>query len=267
LEGGVLELIVGILFLGAVAFFVLKKKKDSDSLEDSTEAKLSTQRRKPHEKNSDEDAWEGTFWEADNPLPVNAELAIDYRDGNGTLSKRNVTVRNFDTEHYGGIFIAHCHLRNATRSFRFDRIRACIDRSTGEVVSDIRSYLLSLYEHSPDFTLKKLVETDYDTLRILLYVAKADGTFTKKEKEVFVEVCRAISSDSRITIDSLEGILADIEHLSLTAFKRAVGRIGTKDKAVQQQVLEAAQKIIQTQKTVHAVEQEALDYMSKKLGD
>lgn len=134
-------------------------------------------------RDEQKDAWEGAFWETENPLPVHAIIQIKYCDGKGQNSERIVTVRQFDSQFSGGMIIGHCHLRNATRTFRYDRIIECFDRETGEIILDIGSYLQKIYESSPSFSVNKLLETDYDTIRVLLYVGRADGSLRKPEKK------------------------------------------------------------------------------------
>ena len=41
----------------------------------------------PSEESPDKDSWEGSFWEATDPIPVEVPLRIDYTDANGTRSE------------------------------------------------------------------------------------------------------------------------------------------------------------------------------------
>ena len=70
----------------------------------------------------DKDAWEGDFYEAENPLDVKKSFDIVYTDGNGKTTERIVDVRKFDEQLHGGIVLGHCRMRKANRTFRFDRI-------------------------------------------------------------------------------------------------------------------------------------------------
>jgi len=95
---------------------------------------------------SQEDSWEGSFSDAENPLSVTATLDIVYRDGGGFQSKRTIKVRAIDNELHGGLLIAYCSMRQALRTFRFSRVQSCTNTDTGEVVRDIAQHLNSLYE-------------------------------------------------------------------------------------------------------------------------
>lgn len=223
---------------------------------------------KHNEINSDQngdqkDAWEGTFWESENPLPVHAIIQMKYCDGNGQNTERVVTVRQFDSQYSGGMIIGHCHLRNATRTFRYDRIIECFDRETGEIILDIGSYLQKIYESSPSFSVNKLLETDYDTIRVLLYVGRADGSLRKPEKKIIIDVCHQLTSDTRINDMIFDKLILDIENLTITAFKKAVNRLATRSNEVKDIILNSSISIINTQKTISAGEQEAIDYIKK----
>jgi predicted DNA-binding transcriptional regulator YafY len=66
---------------------------------------------------------------------------IEYVDSAGRPSSRRITVYGIDLGR-GGIplLTARCHERKATRQFRVDRIRCCIDFS-GEVHDDVAGFL------------------------------------------------------------------------------------------------------------------------------
>jgi hypothetical protein len=219
--------------------------------------------RQPRE-NVDKDEWEGSFWEVAQPLPAKANLKLKYTDGAGRKTERTVDVRQFGAIGPNTLLIGHCNLRDATRTFRTDRIDSCIDEETGEVVGDVRAHLQRRYEQSPDRTKNLLLEGEYDSLRVLLYVGKADGQLRAAEKTVIRDTCIAITNDSRLTDESIEDLLTNMDVPTLQAFKLAVGRLAKRDEAARAVVMSAAEKMVATQKSVHQAEKEALDYMKKR---
>lgn len=219
--------------------------------------------RQPRES-IDKDEWEGSFWEVAQPLPAKAKLRLNYTDGAGRKTERTVDVRQFGAIGPNALLIGHCHMRDATRTFRSDRIESCIDEETGEVVSDVCLHLQTKYDQSPDSTKDQLLEGEYDTLRVLLYVGKADGQLRAAEKSVIRDTCILITDDSRLTLSAIDDLLANLDVPTLQAFKLAVGRLAKRDQAAKAVVMTAAEKIVATQKTVHQAEQEALDYMKKR---
>ena len=217
--------------------------------------------------NIDKDEWEGSFWEVQQPVPVKARLRLNYVDGAGKRTERTVEVRQFGDFGSSTLLIGHCQLRNATRTFRTDRIAKCVDEDSGEIVSDVSTYLKNRYEESPERTRDRLLDDEYDTLRTLLYVGKADGQLRAAEKSIVRETCVAISKDLRMTDAIIEDLFASMAVPTLQAFKLAVGRLAKRDANSRAIVLAAAEKMVATQKTVHPAEQEALDYMRKRFAD
>ena len=167
----------------------------------------------------DKDEWEGSFWEVTEPLPAKARLRLKYTDGAGRKTERAVDVRQFGAMGSSTLLIGRCHMRDATRTFRTDRIESCVDEDTGEVVGDVRAYLQQKYDESPDKTKDLLLEGEYDTLRILLYVGKADGQLRAAEKAVIRDACIAITNDSRLTDSTIEELFVNMDVPTIQAFK------------------------------------------------
>jgi hypothetical protein len=217
------------------------------------------------DRDEDKDNWEGSFWEVQQPFPAKATLSLEYEDGAEKRTERVVDVRQFGTDVNGNILIGHCRMRNATRTFRTDRIKRCIDQDTGEIVGDVFAYLRKKYDSSPESARDALYEEEYDTLRVLLYVGKADGQLRAQEKVIVREACRSLANDSRITDAMIDEIFFSLEAPTLHAFKLAVGRLAEKEVTARNQLIKVAEDMVATQKTVHPAEKEALEYMRKKL--
>ena len=217
------------------------------------------------EEDDDRDAYEGAFYEASDPKKVSAHLQIEYTDGKGKDSARLVRVREYDDGLYGGVILGLCELRNANRTFRYDRIRSCTDVDTGEVVSDVKTYLNQIYEASPERSTDILASDYIDVLKVLFYMAKADGQFRKEEKVVIANYVGGLVRDERITPALVTAVTSELGGLSLQAFKLAFGRVLKSGQADPVGLQKCCQDIVDTQKKVHPSEQEALDYLTKKL--
>ena len=213
----------------------------------------------------DRDEWEGAFWEVAAPIPVKASLRIGYIDGAGRHTDRTVEVRQFGAFGNSALVIGKCLLRGATRTFRTDRIQSCVDMETGEIINDVRSFLQRRYDESADKTAADLLANEFDTLRVLLFVGKADGQFRAEEKAVIRDACVTITNDARLTVNMIQQLLNEMDVPSLQAFKLAVGRLAKRDSTQRALVMSVAEKIVATQKTIHPAEQEALDYMKRRL--
>lgn len=212
----------------------------------------------------DRDDWEGSFWEVEAPRAVAARLHLKYRDGQGNPTRRLVDVRQFGAYGPTTLLIGHCHLRNATRTFRADHIHEASDADTGEVLDDVAGWLRARYDASPEASADRLADDAYDALRVLLYVGKADGQLRAAERERIAAACRTLSGDARVTPELVGGLLAQMDVPTLPAFKLAVGRLAARDATVARTVLEASAAIVATQKTVHHAEADALAYMRQR---
>lgn len=213
------------------------------------------------------DNWEGSFWEVQEPTPVTARLRLNYTDGNSRPSERTVDVRQFGNFGDGVMLIGHCHLRNATRTFLTSRIQRCVDEETGELVADVGAYLRAKYEASPEHSLDRLYADEYDLLRVLLYVGRADGQLRAAEKAIVRETCAKLANDSRVTDDMIDRMFRDLEPPTLQAFRLAVGRLARRGGDSRRIVLEAAERMVASQKSVHPAEAEAIEYLKKRFAE
>jgi hypothetical protein len=212
------------------------------------------------------DSWEGGFWEARDPRDLELRFEIEYTDGGGSKTHRTVRMRSFDNDLYGGVLIGHCELRDATRTFRFDRISRAVDLTTGEAVDEVKRYVNQMYQKSPQRARDSLREEQGDLLRVLLYVARADGQFRQAEKIVVRRYLRELSGDPRVTDAMVDQLFGNMDTPTLTGFKRAVGRV-LKDQVADPESLKiACREIVATQKSVSPQEQEALDYLERRIG-
>lgn len=251
------------IFLGFIIGFYIGKKTIEKKYLPSNSIKTSSAQKMEDQELSD--PWEGSFWEAQKPLSINASLRIKYRDSADKITERTVDVRQFDSDGSNGLLIGHCKLRNATRTFKMNRIVACVDAETGEIISNVFDFLNAKYSTSPEASRDRLREEEYDVLRILLYVSKADGQLRAAERVVMRDTCRKLSGDSRMTDKMIDDMFGYLEAPSIHAFKLAVGRVANKPSIVKAVIVNASQSIVETQKEIHPAEQEALDYLNRKL--
>lgn len=198
------------------------------------------------------------------PFRVRAALHIQYVDREGQRSERTVDVWEVGAGMDGNILVGRCRLRNGMRTFYLHRIRSCFDEETGEIVGDVYSYLRKKYEQSPERAIEDLLANEYDALHILLYVGKADNVLRAAERVIIRETCRALASDSRIDDKMIDNLFKDIGLMTEPAFKQAVGRLAKRTSDVRTLVLDAARRMIATDKKVYPAEQSALDYMQAR---
>lgn len=248
---------IELFFAAIAAYFAYRLFKSS---------KPSDPRFDVEENNPDKDSWEGGFWDALNPSPARATLAFAYTDANGRSTRRTVDVREYDGDLNGGLLIGHCRLRDATRTFRFDRMRDVVDTETGEVVTNVPGYLRAKYESSPDATLDTLMADHRDLLRALLYLGKADGRLTAGERQTILDLAITVTGDTRLDDAMLKQIFNDIKVPSMAAFKQCCGRLANNHEPDYcAKIVIAAKQMVASETTVDPAEQAALDYLKKRL--
>lgn len=217
------------------------------------------------------DAWEGRFWESREPRRAWAHIRIQYRDGAGRESERDITVRCIDASGRAGLLLAHCHLRGETRSFRLDRVKSACDRD-GVVIEDLYEYLMDRASDIAGYLginekllapLTKLSDEHIDALRVLLYVGRADGSLRKREKEIIEEWISGLGAAFPKMDDLVGALMNEIGRPADRAFEAAVVRLSTASQELRWRVLALAQAIVSTQKTIAAAEGAALDLMRR----
>ncbi len=213
----------------------------------------------------DYDSWEGMFFgEATDPRAVRCDLEITYTDANLNTTRRKITTREFDHSLYGGVIIAWCHLRNAHRTFRFDRIKRAVDIETGEIIKDIRTYMQHRYDTSPEAKLDHVFDTSIQAVRALLYIAKADGRFTQREKEIYLSFMQRNGGTEILDMETMIRGLSEITVPTMQGFKILCGKIASRGNEYKHDVIETARALVATEATISGAEEDALKYMEKR---
>jgi hypothetical protein len=210
--------------------------------------------------------WNDTeSFEPSDPRPIKASLKFSYRDAAGSSTERLVDVKECDTINPAGYMIGFCRLRNAIRTFRMDRVNRAIDLDTGELIPSLTEFAAKKYNESPVASIDSLFNSSSDALRALLYIGKADGRFTQKEKLIFLAYCKKASGDERIDMEQIEKACKYMAMPTKQAFKLICGRLSKLDEANRMAVIQATEGMIATEKTISSEETEALEYMKKRL--
>lgn len=213
----------------------------------------------------EEEEIEGRPFELSENVAVQAHLLLHYRDAAGFSTKRLVDVREADIGWREGYVYGICHLRNAFRTFRIDRIERCVIPETGEIVENVQAYLRKTYSESPIFSVNKVLNEAYDITRALLYIGRADGRFTKKEKEVLLKFCQSFSNDERIVMSDLDRAIDYYNIPSKQSFRLICGRVAKLPLSSKTQLIEIAAEMIKTERTADPDEIEAINYLGRRL--
>lgn len=263
--------VIGLLIIGAFIFAdkvgrAKRKHKEALRLDELRQRRGTVELTRPlpgpeQYAREPRDHFEGGHWEVVESFSVAANLHIKYRDGAAQITERSVQVRSVGDYLGNPTLVGHCRLRNQPRTFRLDRILECFNEDTGEVVSDAYEHLQSIYESSPAGSLDAIWDREFDALRVLYYIAKADGRLMPREREVMASYCRAVSGDDRIDAELIRAYVDSFGTPSLNTYKIAVGRVAKRPEAEREAVREAAHVMLAHRKKMSAVERDALDYI------
>lgn len=139
-----------------------------------------------------------------------------------------------------------------------------MDLDTGEVIADIRAHLEEKYKNSSDYSLDEFYKEYSLPLECLLFIARADGSVRKAEKELILAFCREHLSDKRVEEKDLLDILKNIEKMSIVKFRRVVTQVLELDNKIVEDILSTAGNLISVDNKIHAAEKEAFDYLQER---
>ena len=100
-------------------------------------------------------------------------------------------------------------------------------------------------------------------LKLLLYMAKADGSMRAAEVKVIAQHCVNLTGDERITPELVKALLRSVDVPTIVGFTRTYNKLRREQPEVAQGVAQACKAIVATQKSVHPAEQAALDVLDK----
>lgn len=191
-------------------------------------------------------------------------LRISYRDGDGTETERDVIVQRYRYGTDGGTLSAFCQLRNERRTFLFHRITRAIDPATGDDIRELGKWLDATYASSPQGKAQGIIDTHLSALLALLYVARADGAFRAKEREIvlaFLELQDVALDDADVVV----GLMPKWTEPSAVGFGKLLTSLAVKPEPYRIEVLDAALRMVASDKSRYPQEDRALKRMQAAL--
>ena len=197
-------------------------------------------------------------------VKISTSVHIQYKDAKGTPSNRQVDVKSFQANIANGTFIGYCHNKMASRTFRFDRVLRAADADTGEIITNLQGHLREILESSPQYALNRVFKSHRPQLRMLLYVAKADGVLSATEISVIGSYVRRVTMDDRLDDKSIRLALRELREMTPSSFQsnyKKLQKSSVKDAAL---IASACRQIVATGRKVHPTEQAVLDILPQE---
>ena len=205
-------------------------------------------------------------------------LGIVYEDARGHVSRRMVRVKAIGPSEGAGYVHGFCQLRKADRTFRVDGIREVVDHRTGETFQDAASYFLPYVEIARwrDFAepaantgktsnpTQTVLSSVRDEIKIVLYVARADGDFRVDEEDVISDFIarRAATLGDGVARGYDHGrIMAWVRNMNpdYASFERAVRRLATRPDVDIADVWRTCKKLVMADREIAPREVDAMD--------
>lgn len=166
---------------------------------------------------------ERVLWQ-DNGIKSDRKLLISYRDRHGQLTQRDIDVIAFDE--YLGI-MAYCNLRHETRTFLFDRIESCIDKTSNESIhaGKVSDHLYYIYQQTPEYSVETFFTEQQQIIQLIVYFFGIRIVGYHEEIAIFKAVCEKYTGDKRVTSQLISDALDGYETTSERGFKQRVGRL------------------------------------------
>jgi hypothetical protein len=179
----------------------------------------------------------------DPPIPVK----IKYRNAEGETTNREIDIQYIAKSTYNDDYYikAFCRLRGEDRTFKVDRIQQTV--ADGEIV-DIIQYLVYTYRNTDKYketvqSIKTRNRINSDDIlgysaKILTYIARIDGIFTRKEKITIAHYLKDIDNNQNDI--EVEDYIIELGYIQLATpeYKRIV-----KKTEISEQLIETAKKI------------------------
>lgn len=236
---------------------------------------LSEEDRKPRmdELRAKREAWQKTT-EAPTQAPVNTQsqtmrsskkglgdYLIRYIDDSGYETKRKIRVLSTD----GYYLYSWCYLKNGRRTFFVHMVQEAVNLDTGEVVESILADIESFHGLSHERKHEIGMNTELHAIRILFFVAKADGRLIKAERGLIADYILSSESGYDLDADTLDDMVKYIDEPGVSEFARLVGDMAKKDRFKLERIFAYAKGIVATEKKVNPMEEAALKIIENAL--
>lgn len=211
-----------------------------------------------------EDESEREFWR-EHGIHSNEILHITYRDFYGNLSQRTAEVIAYESS--AGI-LAYCQKRKALRSFLFERIEACTDTKTGELIDrdKVYDFLFSFYQKTSDYSVDVFFSDHHELVKLLAYFFWIRYIPCELRNTVIWQACIKTTGDRRITEKQVRSAFCEYDETSERSYKQRIGRLRNNyPLSYRIQIMKLFIKIAKHIKALHPDQLGALQYMRKGL--
>lgn len=187
-------------------------------------------------------------------------FVIDYCDSSGEVSTRRVTVRKLERTTDGCLCIkTFCWERKAARAFRADRILTLRHVTDLTPILNPAAFFEQYMHDGIDGEAAALLKRVRPGLRVLLYLARCDGTVHPSENDVMRQYVSAHSTGSSVSWSAIE-LFLEKQHPD-HALARSMLKASLAVRAEAERLLAAAKRLVDADGVLTTEEIEGLDHM------
>lgn len=191
---------------------------------------------------------------------------ITYTDQRGLTTERDISIKRAYDDNGKFAIDAHCHLRNAHRSFIEDRIKNAIDLDTGEVVNSVAQHAITQYENSPAGKMWGVIGQEINALYILIFVCRADGRMLRPERTIVADYLKTRYQDTAFDDTELDDAIKSIGTIDHRQFKRTIADMKSAgDIERLRDITNHAKRIVSTQEKIDPLEKASIEILEAAL--
>jgi hypothetical protein len=257
---------IGFSLVALGIYFAFSRKPKSNEIVfriETTSTPKTTVSNRPEGFDEEKDNWEQFDYYSAKMLPATGRYRINYEDQRGVKTERDIQVKRVHENSGQYAIDAHCLLRNAHRSFLNERIQKVINLDTAEIVENLAREAILQYNNSGEGRALTVIDKEWMGVAILTFVCRADGQMRKAERLIIAEYLKGRCANVTLDDADLDSAIKSIGEPDHREFKRIIRDLKTAGERDQlSNLLDCANRIVATQKTVAPMEKAALEILS-----
>jgi hypothetical protein len=200
------------------------------------------------------------------PLDAIGNYRINYTDQRALNTIRDIRVKRVHKDNDSYAIDAHCMLRGAHRSFLDDRVNEAVNLDTGEIVYSVALDAIDQYKNSDEGKATLILDSEWDAIAVLLFVACADGRLMRAEKDIIQNYIK--DRNPSFNAGGLKSDRYINRHIaaSHTEFRKIINGLASSGESKKlEDIYFAAKSIVEIGSTIDPMERAALDIIDSAL--
>ena len=197
---------------------------------------------------------------------------IRYSDFEGATSERWVRVYRIASRQFNDYLVGHCELRNATRTFRVDRIMEVADRD-GEIhdardffqpyLSDVKGRSAGPDRHRGFGRALHIIDQIGDDLKMLAFISESDVRMGNKEADIIMKYAALRAQDLGLDFSKADTVdlrrWMKLQNPDVTTMRSSIARIAKRKTGTFDDLWDMASIVVEIDGKIHDAELAAMN--------